>query len=546
MMDQAEDIIKQGSNLFSKRLPVMSLWQTLASNFYPERADFTASLLTGDDFASNLMTSYPILARRDLGNAFSSMLRPSAKDWFHIRSDRIEKSKLQLESNNWLEAAAEVMRKLMYNRNSGFVRATKQADHDFAAFGQTVISTELNKDMTGLLYRCWHLRDVCWMTDENDMIDTIYRRWKPTARDICKLWPGKVHDEITKCLEKEPFREWEIWHVVCKSDLYNYEKKMRTPYVSYYIDVEHKKVMECTGSWTLHYTIPRWQLVSGSQYAFSPATITALPDARLIQSMTGVLLESGERAANPPLLAVQEALRSDVSVYPGGITYLDGEYDERLGPALRPLLGDSGNLAASFNMSLDTREMIKEAFYLSKLTLPQPGRDMTAYEVGQRVQEYIRQAMPIFEPMETEYNGALCEQTFEILLRGGAFGPMRNIPRELQGETLSFAFESPLHDAVERAKGQTFLESKSLLAEAVDIDPGSVHVVDIQEALRDVLGGIGIPSKWLRSKGEVDQRIDAQQRAQQEQQRLMQAEQIAKTAQNAGVSAKDFINPAGG
>jgi hypothetical protein len=40
---------------------------------------------------------------------------------------------------------------------------------------------------------------------------------------------------------------------------------------------------------------------------------------------------------------------------------------------------------------------------------------MTAYEVGQRIQEYIRGALPLFEPMEMEYNGALCERTFEIL-----------------------------------------------------------------------------------------------------------------------------------
>jgi hypothetical protein len=36
---------------------------------------------------------------------------------------------------------------------------------------------------------------------------------------------------------------------------------------------------------------------------------------------------------------------------------------------------------------------------------------MTAYEVGQRVQEYIRNALPIFEPMEMEYNAALCDES---------------------------------------------------------------------------------------------------------------------------------------
>jgi hypothetical protein len=37
--------------------------------------------------------------------------------------------------------------------------------------------------------------------------------------------------------------------------------------------------------------------------------------------------------------------------------------------------------------------MLHRAFFLDALTLPQAGnKEMTAYEVGQRVQEYIRNA----------------------------------------------------------------------------------------------------------------------------------------------------------
>ena len=40
MLDQrAKDLIAQGDVLFSKRSSLMSLWQTIADNFYVERAD---------------------------------------------------------------------------------------------------------------------------------------------------------------------------------------------------------------------------------------------------------------------------------------------------------------------------------------------------------------------------------------------------------------------------------------------------------------------------------------------------------------------------
>src|SRR5258706_6512807 len=118
----------------------------------------------------------------------------------------------------------------------------------------------------------------------------------------------------------------------------------------------------------------------------------------------------------PPLVAAQDVVRSDVSIYAGGITWVDAEYDERLGEALRPLITTSGEgLKHGFEMIKDAREQLAEAFYLNKLALPPPDRDMTAYETGQRIQEWIRQALPLFEPMEVEYNGVLCDDPLEAL-----------------------------------------------------------------------------------------------------------------------------------
>ena len=70
-----------GDNLFGKALPLRGLWQEIADNFYPERADFTIWRPLGTDFAANLMTSWPVMCRRDLGNQISTMLRPTARPW---------------------------------------------------------------------------------------------------------------------------------------------------------------------------------------------------------------------------------------------------------------------------------------------------------------------------------------------------------------------------------------------------------------------------------------------------------------------------------
>lgn len=515
----AEALIAQGEMLFSKRGSLLSMWQEISDNFYPERADFTVSRSLGADFAGHLTTSYPTLIRRDLGNSFSTMMRPTSLQWFHTRAEREEDE--DQAAKEWLEYATNIQKRAMYDRRSLFVRASKESDHDIAAFGQSVKTVELNRDADGLLYRCWHLRDVVWAESAEGKISTVHRKWRACVVDLCKLFGDKVHTKIKDMMvgsSKKPYEDVNVRHIVMPAEDYDGEytgKRMNVPYVEIYIDVDNKHIMEVTGLTYFKYIIPRWQTVSGSQYSFSPATVCGLPDARLLQAMTRTLIEAGEKYVNPPMLAVQEALRGDVAIYAGGITWVDSEYDERLGEVLRPLTQDKSSFPIAIDMRRDVMSMLQEAFFLNKLTLPTTGPEMTAYEVGQRVQDYIRQAAPLFEPLEDEDNGAVCETTFELLMRAGAFGRVEDIPQSIRGKDITFRFESPLHDAIERQKGNKFMEAKALLADTLALDPTADCNLDITTAFRDTLASIGIPAKWMRSEEEAAQLAQGREQEQQ-------------------------------
>jgi hypothetical protein len=513
----AKSLIEQGDHLFGKRGTLMSMLQEIGDNFYPERADFTVTRTLGDQFAENLSTSYPVLVRRDLGNSIGTMMRPTSIDWFHMRAKRDEHE--DQPARQWLEWATGVQKRAMYDRASMFTRASKEADHDIAAFGQSVKTVELNSEGNGLLYRCWHLRDVVWAENAEGQIDTVHRKWKPTAATLCKLYRDKVHPKVAERMvgpKKEPFAEINCRHIVIPADQCDgeYPGKGRVPWVEYMIDVDNLHVMEVMGLAYRKYIIPRWQTVSGSQYSFSPATVCGLPEARLLQAMTRTLLEAGEKFTNPPMLAVQEAIRSDISIYAGGITWVDSDYDEKTGEVLRPLSQDRGGMPIGFEMQGNAMALLKEAFFLNKLDLPSNGPEMTAYEVGQRVQEYIRHAAPLFEPLEDEDNGAVCEATFDLLLRHGAFGSSEDMPQSLRGKDIEFRFESPLHEAIERQKGQKYLEAKQLLATTIDTEPNAVADLDVRTAFRDVLQSIGVPAKWMRSEEEANKIVAAQEQQQ--------------------------------
>ena len=433
----------------------------------------------------------------------------------------------------------------MYDRKAQFVRATKGGDRDFAAFGQTPLQVELNRNGDTLLFRNWHLRDVAWAENAEGDIDTVHRKWKPTARDLMFTFGDNNHKEVKDQVNeagKDPYQTFECRHIMVPTERTDATGRERLfPFRSYYIDVKNKHVIEDRPSQLLMYVIPRWQTVSGSPYAYSPATIAALPDARLIQAMTYTLLDAGEKAVQPPMIGQANKIKSDLELWSGAITWVDAEYDERLGEVLRPVKQDYSGLPIGAEMARDAKGMIAEAFFLNKLTMLPADREMTAYETSQRIQQHITQILPLFEPLEHEYNGGLCEMTFDTLMQSGAFGPREDMPEELSDADIEFKFVSPLQENEDRKDTQIYIETKAMLADAAAMEPGLFSMVDSRIALRDAIKGTGAPAKWMRDDDAMD-KIAKEQADEAEAAQMMDmlerggevAEQIGKGAEAMG------------
>jgi len=487
---------------FQLQRPMLSTYQIFADNFYPERADFTTTRNIGADLADRLVDSYPILVRRDLGNSFSAMLRDG--DWFDVG---IAGGEPDYEGNTWLQWSTLRLRSLFDDRKANFVRATKEGDHDYATFGQTVISTELNRQANGLLFRNWHLRDCAWWEDETGQVSGLVRKWKTTYRQLVDYFgENALHKNITDKVSKEPFKEIEIFHITMPSVMYGDDQiEERNPYVSIFLDPVNDHEIEVIGINHKMYTVPRFQTISGSAYAYSPATMIALPDARTLQAMTHTILEAGERYARPPLIATSKVIRGDVNLNPDGVTWVDQEYDEKLGGALRPLYSDKGGFSIGTELREGIAGVLQSAFFLNKITLPETNRDMTAYEVSERMKQFRRENLPLFSPMESEYNGQLCETAFDVAMQAGLLGSVHDIPDSLRDHEVRFTFVSPLSRSEEEEKATRFSQVRQMLAEAAEMDQNIIMNVDLDSAVRDAITGIGAPMHWLRPEEQVQQ-----------------------------------------
>ena len=517
-----EELIKLGDKLFEKKLPLHALWDELALNFYPERADFMSDHTFGAEFASHLTESFPAQARAELSSTLSAMLRPRGRLWALLQTmdDALNRKPANAQ---WLERQSQIVRAHMYDQRARFVRATREGDNDYVTFGNAVLSVEEAPNRDHLLYRGWHLRDCAWMENDIGVIDHNHRKMKMTARAQQLRWGNKIHKSVKRAAEKEPQKEFQVRHVVLPAE--EYDGKVKLPFASIYIDPEHKHLISASGVPVFNYVIPRWHTLSNSVYAFSPSAIIALPDARFAQTLSQILIEAGEKAIDPPAIATEESIRSDINLMSGGITWVDAQYDERLGPPLR-YLENKGNFNLGLEYRQDNRETISRSFFLNKLNLPDIDR-MTATEVNERIREFVRANLPLFEPMETDYNPQLLDVTFAILANANVI-EFDSMPDDLAGMERSFDFESPIQDAEERVHVAQFSELLQLVGAGQEA--GATNPADLDVALKDAARGTGGPARWWLT----DDQVEARRQQEEEQRRL--AEAAAVISEGAGVA----------
>ncbi len=165
------------------------------------------------------------------------------------------------------------------------------------------------------------------------------------------------------------------------------------------------------------------------------------------------------------------------------------------------------------------------------------------------MKEYIRRATPLFEPMDLEYNGQVCEATFNMLERMGAFGSIWERPAALRGQRIEFKFQNPLVQAEAEARTASFTKMAQLLGAAMQFDPAVRADIDFDKAFRGAYDGTGAPAAWLndeRNAAAIKAQGRLQQAAAQQAADLghvgEQAGKVARAVKNIGEAATSLQN----
>lgn len=129
----AKRLLDLSGSMHKKHSEMLTLWQEIAMEVWPEMADFTETRNIGSEYADHLMSGHPARCRRELGDSFESMLFQG--DWFSMKTTDPELD-LDNDAREWLEKNTKRMMRVMTDRKAKFMRARKLVNHGYAACGQ--------------------------------------------------------------------------------------------------------------------------------------------------------------------------------------------------------------------------------------------------------------------------------------------------------------------------------------------------------------------------------------------------------------------------
>lgn len=525
-----KELIVRQQSLSSQRGVWESHWQDLADYMLPRRAEFTGERTPGQKRTEKQFDGTPLQAARGLATSLDGMLKSKTTQWFGIKSEDEALGELP-EVKAWLDDAERRMNSALYNPKARFLQRSAEVDLDLVVFGTGVMFIGESVGAGRLLFRTHHLKDTYIAENSDGDIDTMFRPFQLTARQAIQKFKtfGNLSPEIHKAAasDKDQDTKFKFLHAVLPAE--EYGERVKQPFVSVWIETKIEHQIALAGFKEFPYIVPRWDTSAEEIYGRSPAMM-ALPDVQTLNQMGKTILRAGHKAVEPPLLIPHDGLKSAARTWPGGNTYFDSSLLQKTGgrPPIWPL--ESGaNLPLGREMQNDVREQVWAAFFRNVLQLPVEGPQMTATEILQRREEFMRIIGPTFGRLETDYTGPLIERSFNVMMRAGGFAPP---PQALLGSDVRFEFQSSvarIGKMVEAAALRKTMEDLAPLT--TDGDLTMLDNFDRDKIARDVAEANGLPQRWLKSLDEVGQM--RQERAQQ-----LEAAQQAEDAERviAGVS----------
>lgn len=523
-------------------------WQALRDNFMlyepdcqdiidlllPSAPDISTKRLPGQSRTSRMFdTTGPTALRKLTSNLMGAVSNP-ALDWHQLKLGQEELQDDQ-EVQAWLYHVNKHLL-AVYNR-SNFYSAMNQFYLNYAAFGTAVLLT-FNSSQTGdgyapgLLYTVPAHGTYVIAENADGEVDTFMRLVLWTPLQAIELFGAEQVSKKTRELAGNPQMQdvpQQYLHAIYPRSMYvpgsMNSKNFR--YADIYMELETQHICRESGHRECPVACARWEKLGETVWGFGPGHM-ALPDLRTMNKLKELQLQMLALWVQPPLKQVHEGVLSAISLQSLAVNVVRRPDD------LTPL-EITGRPDLVQISQQDLRASLYDIFYVTGMeAIPPPdAKDMTAYEVAQRIGIMQRLMGPAFHHLTSGVLNKVVDRTFALQTRKRLLPvpPIQLLEAAARrGGQIDIEYDGPLARAQKSGDVQA---TAQLIGIGMQMQQatGRADVWDVlllDDTLRHVAEVSGFPMHLIRDQLQVQRIREAQAMGAQHQQQQVDSTVMAQ------------------
>lgn len=526
--------VRRFEQLRADRTNFDSQWEDAAALLVPSHRDMFSAMNSGvpgqqgQKKTDRQFDSRASFAALRFASVMESITTPQGSIWHILRVlDRNLRENKAVRM--FFDELSETLYNYRYRPAANFVANSQQVYHSLGVYGNGILYVDTPDDGAGLRYRNVFLGEAYFADNHAGVIDTVYRQFYMTVRQIAQRWGGAAPQAVRE-LAKDPNQSEAkklILHCVYPRDDYDPERvdPKGKKYASLYIYKETSDLLGEGGYDSFPYAISRYTQSSGEVYGRGPAQ-WVLPAIKTLNEEKRTLLKVGHREADPVLLAHDDGTLGTISIRPGALNAGGVNKDGR--PLIHKL--PTGNIPVNEKMMDIEMSVINDAFLNTLFQILVDTPQMTATEVIERAKEKGMLLAPTAGRMHAEFLGPLIEREILLLARQGL---LPRVPPMLQDAAVEYRIEydNPISRMAKSEKAAGFMRALDVAANYTKMtgDAEPLDWFDIDTAMPAIIEINGAPAAWVRSMEQVSARRDERATAMQSQQAIEAAPAVAST-----------------
>ena len=396
-------------------------WQDIAEYEAPSLANFTSQISPGQERGQLIFNSHGVKCAEDLAIRIDGFLTGGGTTWFDLRMVDNEAAD-EPAVREWLDRLCRIFFSIFNSPASGFETAKEAMYQQLVCFGNAPVY--MGESDTGWpKFRSEFLGNCAIWADEDGWPSAVFRKYKQTAFRLVQQFgaPG-MPDEVTRCLDKEPMREFTCVHAVRPIMEGDPPDLMHRPYIETYVLMDKQHLLEpARFYYEFPWLWPRWKVSPGEIYGRGPGD-RALQDVKMLQKMEKDLTKHISMQVDHMVVTPDDGNTPRINQVPGAHIYAPFSPN---GTPLIARLGPGGSPKDGMEMRESKKQEIEKLFYLDAFKMIEKISPKGAViyqsvpEFAARLSEQMRTAGPALARLRAEFLYPLMARMARICLRNG-------------------------------------------------------------------------------------------------------------------------------